>query len=213
MRTALHDLANLLTVINGFAEMGERDIIRGDVLKAIGRLQMVRQVAKDCADIIHDAFASVPAIVPGQFDLNSLAKKIAAQIDDQLEALGIEMRIDAHTDPLLVQGDEMAMQRTIFNLCLNARNSIAHGGVIFVTTRCRGAKAEIEVKDSGSGMSDETLRDLWNAKPSGEHGHGLKIVKQTIEEAHGAIEVSSVVGSGTTFRITLPSVSCASAAA
>ena len=65
----------------------------------------------------------------------------------------------------------------------------------------------ITVEDSGPGMDDEALKNIftrgYSSKGSG-HGYGLYLVKQSIDNLEGTIEVESSEGEGTTFTVRLP---------
>jgi signal transduction histidine kinase len=74
--------------------------------------------------------------------------------------------------------------------------------------------AQIEIEDTGHGIQDTNLDHIFDPffttkHDSGEHegtGLGLTIVHQIIQEHHGEIEVTSMVGKGTTFLVTLPAL-------
>lgn len=205
MRAALHDLGNLLTVINGFAELAERKARTGNLAGVIADLSKVRQVSADGCEIIRAAFAGDVSALKGDFfDLNNVVRKLAGQIDAQLHARGIELRMQLSDGPIVIAGDEMSMQRALFNLCLNARNAIARSGSIIIATEEGAETAALTVSDTGSGMSGEMMCGLWQRQPRGAHGHGLQVVRSVIEDFSGKIDVRSEVGKGTTFRIVLP---------
>jgi signal transduction histidine kinase len=73
---------------------------------------------------------------------------------------------------------------------------------------------QIETEDTGHGIQDTNLDHIFDPffttkHDSGEHegtGLGLTIVHQIIQEHHGEIEVTSMVGKGTTFLVTLPAL-------
>ncbi len=211
MRAAAHDLNNLLTVINGLCELAKRDIGLGYLEKAIERLSCAVEVSNKCGEIVHRTFfAQSSQMKTGEFELNNLVRTIARQVESQMAERSIEVRGDLTAEPICIKGDELMIQRAIFNLCLNARDAIGTRGSILVKTReIEHGWAMLEVSDTGCGMSAEMLGTMWSRESAGEHGHGLGIVKRAIEEITGLIDVVSEEGRGTIFRIMLRTSSCA----
>ncbi len=101
---------------------------------------------------------------------------------------------------------------TIFrNLIHNALKFTEAGGSIEVKTEVKGDKVEVHVKDTGVGMSPEQVQKLFKLPSStygtgGEKGVGLgmQLVSEFTKLNNGHVEVESVPGSGSTFKISLP---------
>jgi two-component system phosphate regulon sensor histidine kinase PhoR len=116
-------------------------------------------------------------------------------------------------EPAPVRGDRDALHRVLLNLLENA---VLHGGDgirIDIEGHCATAGYELLVRDSGRGIpSDHQPRiferfyriDHSRSRARGGSGLGLALVKHIVQEHGGAIELESVVGRGTTFRIWLP---------
>ncbi|MFW6180972.1 MAG: ATP-binding cassette domain-containing protein [Spirochaetota bacterium] len=102
--------------------------------------------------------------------------------------------------------DKSLMEQAIANLVINALQASPTGGTVDITCRQQDGKLCIEVRDEGPGMDEETVRKIFNpfftTKPSGT-GLGLSIVHKILEQHNGSIEVHSVQGEGTTFRLFL----------
>lgn len=82
-------------------------------------------------------------------------------------------------------------------------------GKIIIRSGCAGENVWIEVADTGSGIPPEILSKIFDpfftTKPIGKGtGLGLSLSYGIIKQHNGTLEVSSEVGKGTTFRITLP---------
>lgn len=103
------------------------------------------------------------------------------------------------------------LNQVIMNLVVNAAHAIATHGTITIRT---GHDAEhdqvwISVGDTGAGIAAENLTRIFDpfftTKPIGQGtGLGLSLAYGIIQKHHGRIDVDSVIGQGSTFRITLP---------
>ncbi len=141
----------------------------------------------------------------------------------------LDRRIDIITklqaEKPIVSGDSSLIQSTCMNIGINASQAMAEGGTISITTRnvmiddifCKnsvfdiqpGRFLEIEIKDTGCGISNENLRKIFDpfftTKEQGKGtGLGLSSVYGTIKQHSGAIDVYSKLGIGTSFKIFLP---------
>ena len=90
---------------------------------------------------------------------------------------------------------------------MNAVQAIEKDGIISISTLKQGDNVHIVVKDSGAGISDEHRSNIFKPFYTTKHkgtGLGLPICKQIIEEHRGNIVIDTIVGAGTTVKITLP---------
>lgn len=109
----------------------------------------------------------------------------------------------------------LGLQSAILNLAFNARDSMPNGGTIRIAVAALFPDAgktlvELTVKDSGIGMTDDTMKrafdPFFTTKSGGLGGVGLPMVKRFAEEAGGQIKLSSMPGAGTTVTLLLPTV-------
>jgi signal transduction histidine kinase len=112
-----------------------------------------------------------------------------------------------------IQADPKSIEEIFNNLITNAINYSPEGGRVDVTARGLGEYMEIKVSDTGVGIDPEELPKIFDKFYRVKHpktrqvmgtGLGLAIVKGVVEAHQGDIEVDSVPGQGTTFRILLP---------
>jgi signal transduction histidine kinase len=108
--------------------------------------------------------------------------------------------LEVHVDPEQVK-------RALFNLMKNGMQAMRHGGVLTVRGRADEEMVEIEIEDTGAGMSREVLSRLFEpfftTREKGS-GLGLAVVSKTLEENRGTIEMDSEEGRGTVCRVRLP---------
>lgn len=114
-----------------------------------------------------------------------------------------------------VRADENRLIQILYNLVGNGVKFTTHG-TIKVTARVTGAKLEICVRDTGEGIPDDKLQDIFKSfeqvdtsltRKHGGTGLGLFITKQLVEQQGGRIRVESTLGAGSAFYFTLPIVS------
>ena len=110
-----------------------------------------------------------------------------------------------------VVGRPRQLVQVLVNLLVNAGQATPQGGVVRLATRRQGNQVHVEVRDTGSGMSEETKQHLFEpfftTKPAGlGTGLGLSVVHGIIKAHGGHIEVESELGKGTCFTIELPNV-------
>ena len=95
----------------------------------------------------------------------------------------------------------------MINLVQNAIVAMPEGGTLTISAKIKDDKYIISVTDNGIGMDENTVSRVFEpyftTKVTGT-GLGLTMVYKVIKEFGGEIEVDSIVGEGTTFKITLP---------
>ena len=101
------------------------------------------------------------------------------------------------------------INQVFLNLITNAAQSMAERGTLTVTSRRNGDMVEVEFADTGSGIPADVLPKIFDpfftTKPVGEGtGLGLSIVHKILTAYGGSVAVSSALGHGTSFVVSLP---------
>lgn len=117
-------------------------------------------------------------------------------------------------DVLPVKGYFSDLQVVVTNLIHNSLEAMPFGGTMYFATMVSGGNVVIRVEDTGEGIAPENRSRVWEPYFSGKggavgnstagRGWGLTIVNRIINEHGGTIRLSSEVGVGTSFVITLP---------
>lgn len=114
--------------------------------------------------------------------------------------------------PLPIALDQEKIERVFFNLLSNAFKYTPDNGSITVSYSCDGEKLMFSVADTGEGISERDLGNIFDRfyqvdriHPKGS-GIGLSLAKAFVELHGGAIAVESVVNRGSVFTVTLPMV-------
>jgi signal transduction histidine kinase len=107
----------------------------------------------------------------------------------------------------LIWVDIAKIQRIFVNLIKNAFDAMPHGGTLEIVSRQCDENIQFIFIDTGIGMTDEIKSKIFNplftTKAQGM-GFGLSICQRIVVAHHGTIEVTSTMGKGSTFTITLP---------
>jgi signal transduction histidine kinase len=145
--------------------------------------------------------------------LNPAVSDTVTLLDFDARSHGISQQLELDSTEPRVLADDSDLRMLVLNLVQNAHHAMPQGGRLIVRTLVEGDKAIIEVVDQGSGISEDTLSRIFDPfyshRADGEPGTGLglTICKSIVERYGGDIEVRSVLGEGTTFRVTLARVS------
>ena len=125
------------------------------------------------------------------------------------ERKNIEIETNIGED-IYVNGDEELLTLVWNNLLSNAFKFTDEGGKVTITLEVDEGYAIVKVKDTGCGISSEVGARIFEKFYQGDTAHatsgnglGLALVKRVIDILHGEIEVSSVLGKGTTFTVKL----------
>ena len=146
--------------------------------------------------------------------VSDLLQESARQGVDKLDLHRIE--IDVLPPRLTVLVDREKMLQVLGNLVDNAVRHTPSTGVVRLIARSNEGLVEIKVSDTGSGISEEHLPNLFDrfyrvddarSAEVGGTGLGLAICKELVQAHSGTISVNSRVGVGTTFSVTLPQTS------
>jgi len=135
--------------------------------------------------------------------------EVMALVDHELKLEKIETNINIPEDLPYIRCDRKQLQQVLFNIIRNAGQAISEKGAIEIDAKTIGKKIRIKIKDTGPGISQEKLSEVFNPfyttkEPGKGTGLGLFIVRQLMERNNGRISVDSEVGKGTTFMLEFP---------
>jgi hypothetical protein len=111
-----------------------------------------------------------------------------------------------------ILGDESQLKQVIINLLTNALDATSADGTIRIKTLADALnRVELVIEDSGSGipleLQDKLFEPFFTTKPVGKGiGIGLSTCYTIVQNHHGEISVTSSVGKGSAFRVSLPGV-------
>ncbi len=211
-----HDFNNLLSVFAGGLQLLEHSVGQPPPPRVFEAMR--RAVARGTGLTRHLlAFSRRHALNPEALDVATHLKGMRAMLDASLGGdIEVQMRFGEGVCPVEVDAGELEL--AILNLCLNARDAMAAGGVISITVVNVEAETEtaesagfvkISVADTGHGMSPEVqsriFEPFFTTKGiSKGSGLGLPQVYGFVQQSAGRITVDSEVGVGTIVTVLLP---------
>ncbi|MBB4826495.1 signal transduction histidine kinase [Sporosarcina luteola] len=213
-----HDLKTPLTYIKGYSTL----LLNPDYnWSKEEQCNFIEEIDKKGAHMEHliedlnlamrfDSSQTVPIHKTTQ-DIVGFTRDVLTEVSNDLRAQQhqLELRTDA---PIQVAFDPKLLQRALQNLYMNAvvhNESPVH---IVTTIEQRPQQVALMIQDDGIGMSEETVRNVFNRYYRGTAtdqstegtGLGVAIVKSLVEAHEGTIEVESTLQKGTSITITLP---------
>lgn len=187
------------------------------------RLQRVHESATRSAHLVSQLLAlarAEPEAAMAQsrtrFDLQRLAREVAAEQVPRALAAGIDLGSDESADddgpsdaPLYVMGNAMLIREALVNLVDNAIRYAGRGASITVSAHAQGSEAVVTVEDTGPGVPDSEHEHIFQrfvrATNEGNGcGLGLAIVKEIVERSSGSVTLQSVKPQGLRVIVRFP---------
>ncbi|HEX8310036.1 MAG TPA: response regulator, partial [Chthoniobacteraceae bacterium] len=215
-----HDFNNVLSIVLGFGEL-----VLADCDGHPGRekdaeaMRLIITAAQDGARMVTRLWefhrpegSRLEASL--HVDLNVLARQAISlteplwKVQALKDGIVIQVSLAGVKDLPPLIGDPAELREVLTNLIFNAVHAMPEGGTITVATRAEAEHVILEVRDTGSGMTEEVrrrcLEPFYTTK--GEKGTGLGLAMvYGIAQRHGAtMDLESEVGRGTTFRFRFP---------
>jgi PAS domain S-box-containing protein len=215
-----HDFNNLLMAVLSSLELLRKRLPNDPKIQALleNALQGTQRGATRTKRLL--AFARRQELKQEEVDIPSMVRGMTDLIERSLgSSVAIETRFPLVARPVLADANQLEM--VLLNLVVNARDAMPEGGQIVISTReeavLEGDKLTLKpglyvclaVRDSGSGMDQETLRratePFFTTKGVGKGtGLGLSMVHGLAQQLGGTFALRSRVGEGTTAEFWLP---------
>ena len=216
-----HEINNPLGIISQEIEW-LRHILKNDkIVKSVDSKELddcedsLKEISRQvdrCNEIVQKLLSLARQVQPviQEVEANDIVLSVLEIVDR--EAKNVNINIEAQLDDSLplISTDPPLLRQAVLNLLVNARQAVERDGQICVVTRQSGSEfVEIEIRDSGCGISPENLNRVFTpfftTKPEGKgSGLGLAICRGIIERLGGEISVQSDLGKFTAFTIRLP---------
>lgn len=212
----LHDLNNLLMVVLANAEAARTQLSSKDV-KVIRSLSNIEHAGKRADEFVRNVLTATISSLDRRagLDLEEVLRRSSEIFADLHPTVAVKIDMPEAPPPISGNGDALAMG--LRNLLDNAAESMNGSGTITIAVRVvrpeadgrRGSTAsvQIEVRDTGAGMTPEVreraLDPFYSTKALGR-GLGLSVAQGIAKGHGGSLRIHSTVGSGTSVMIDLP---------
>jgi heavy metal sensor kinase len=214
---AAHELRTPLTILKGEIEVALRSSqapaeIRQTLASCLEEVERMNSLVEDLllmARMEGNALSAGPRPV----NLAEVMEDAAPALNELAVRAGSTLTVAA-APPLWIEGYDSLLFRLVFNLTENAIKYTPAGGKIEVALQQQNGSAILEVKDNGPGIAAEAQEHIFDrfyrgdpAREGSGTGLGLALVRSIVQLHKGQIRLSSVLGQGSCFRVTLPLVS------
>lgn len=207
-----HDFDNLLTIVSGHLQMAESRVA------AAARHDHIRQSRLACAMASRmtrrlRTFARRQPLDSQLHDINALVRPVAEMLGQALQerrTFGCEL--EPNVPPVMI--DRSEFENALLNLLLNSMDATKVGDTITIATRYDAGDAGpghalLIVTDSGSGMcaqvAERAFEPFYSTKPPDRgSGLGLATVAGFTRQSGGTVELSTVLGTGTSITLRFP---------
>jgi len=202
-----HEINNPLQGITNYLSMISQQVAQDDPLRE--DLDMVKLGFERIKAIVLRlrAFYRPAGEEMEPTDINGVVERVLALMGHQLSLGNVEVKRELAEHELLVLGSAGQLEQVLVNLVLNAQEAMPEGGELMVRALSDDV-VQLQVSDTGQGISEEEMSRLFKPFYGGRGGQGLGLglwISHNIIEGHGGrIEVESQVSEGTTFTISLP---------
>jgi two-component system NtrC family sensor kinase len=177
------------------------------------RLQTIQDSAFRCRDITRKLlrFVRKSDVDLQEHDIHTLIEGVMVDLlgnEMEMSDVKVVRNYDSSIPPLVTDGNQL--QQVLLNIVNNARDAIAgRPGRIVISTSQRGERVVVSIQDDGDGMTPEIMDKLFlpffTTKEVGKGtGLGLSVSYGIVRSLGGEIEVESVIGEGSIFRLILP---------
>lgn len=222
----VHDFNNVLTVIGGLASVIAQE--KADPARMQEWSAKIQEAVRMGGNLGRQllAFARKQDLSLTVLDMDGLLVESSVLLRAALPRT-VELVVSRSADLPAVQADPIQLKQVLLNLVFNARDAISPPGKVtldtawvdldeeFVRHRADGLPGRyvrIRCHDTGSGMDPETLEKIFEPffttkGPGRGSGLGLSVVYGIVRQHRGFVQVSSVVGRGTSFEVYLPALS------
>ena len=216
---ASHELRSPLTVLKGELSVAlSRERTAEEYRDTLAQLEAsVDEMSLLVEDLLTlartNSSRASAAQVYERIDLVKLVSQVCERLQVIADSKEMQLTLPESSTPVVVLGNKLKLQRVITNLLDNALRYTPEGGQVWARAFVDGAVAHIEIEDTGIGIPPEHLlrvfdrfyrTDAARARENGGTGLGLAIAQAIVRSHSGEIGVTSQVGKGTCFKVTLP---------
>lgn len=216
-----HDINNQLMMISGYVDLMKEDAIHNRL--NVNHLSEMESIVVRSSDIVKQllSFSKQSKLNVTQVNLNILLQNIVEMMSHTLDKkISISYQSQVASSETIL--DQSLVESALINLCINGRDAMVDGGNLKIELEnvefqepfqtytgliAEGSYYVISVSDNGKGINETTLSQIFEpfftTKETGT-GIGLSAVIGVMKQHNGGVNVKSVLGKGTTFKLYFP---------
>jgi len=205
-----HEIKNPLISIQGFAKRIETTADADKIAKYATFIEKESERLSTVLVRLLD-FSRMNEPNREYLDVNTIVGDTVLFIEHHLTRFRkVDLTIEREEALPKVYVDKVHVQQALVNVVMNAAQAMPEGGPLIIGTGRTGDRyIFISVSDRGTGIEEQHLEKIFEpfftTKPKGEGtGLGLSLSRKLLEANNGKIEVTSIKGEGSTFRLLLP---------
>jgi signal transduction histidine kinase len=209
-----HELRTPLNAIIGFSELLQLQVPGALNEEQLGYVGDVLDAGRHLLSLINDIL-DLSKVEAGKMELDvtefSLREALEAGLTmhaDRAGRAGVALDLALDPEEITIQADERKLRQVVFNLLSNAVKFTPPGGRIGISARLTNGTVEVDVTDTGAGVSAVDAERIFEEFASGATaegtGLGLPLSRRFVELHGGRLWVESVPGQGSAFRFTMP---------
>ncbi len=213
-----HDLKNPFQAMLGYSEFLESDLQKMDKKELTESIGIIRKSSKSLynltENLLHWANLQTGKIKPHieRCSVAEIIEKNKSLFLQSAKQKNIQLNFEAEKE-IDLMADRNMIDTVIRNLVSNAIKFTNQDGKVMLKAGCKETYCTIEISDNGIGMNDELLSGVLSLDSKSRRdgtgnetgtGLGLILCKEMVEMNSGKLEIESVEGKGTTFRVILP---------
>jgi len=210
-----HDFNNVLTVVLGRVQLMKKltsdphllkslDMIEKSALDGASKVRKIQEFSRPNSNTINES-VNLKNIIEEVLEITRPKWDVASKIKGIL----IEPIVDLD-DNIFVPGDSSDLRNAFTNIIFNAIDAMTNGGILSVKARLIDNTVLVEFKDTGIGMTEETIERIFDpfftTKGVLGNGLGMSEVYGIIKRHNAKIAVTSEVGKGTTIKLRFPAI-------
>jgi two-component system NtrC family sensor kinase len=204
-----HEVNTPFAVISNYVHMLAKQVPAGDPRQ--GLIEKIVKQTFRASEIVNNLlnFSRTGGSEFQELHLNQVIEETLSLVAHPFRTARVQVLQTLQPDLPPVLGSGNRLQQVFLNLLMNARDSMPSGGMIEVRSSSTNGYVEVEVTDTGIGISRENLSRIFDpfftTKATGRGtGLGLSVSYGIIKEHAGRIDVHSTPGKGTSFRLEFP---------
>ena len=208
LRTPLAAIKSVIETLEDGA-LEDPGVAREFLARADGELERLVLMVEELLELSLIESGEQP-VVPKDTDVPLLLTEVVRRLGSQAERAEVALRLE-ETDVGICYLDASRLERAVINLVQNAIKFTPAGGIVTVRADRKPGGIEVDVIDTGIGISSDELPRIFerfykadHSRAGGGSGLGLALVKHAVEAQGGSVRVESAPGLGSTFTIFIP---------